>query len=160
MYLSNNSHSNRRLTTKQSAIIEKKNKEKHSCRLFWRLKWRKNKSLPSIKMKRWPRLIYSQVTLYILTAFLYSTISTTIKINSPVENTSAHWVVGVGIEWFLSIFNDCFCSTVIEDGENSFYLLSNSLYPPCFFVQIMNDSIGTGRIIDCLKKETSFSKST
>jgi hypothetical protein len=60
----------------------------------------------------------------------------------------------VEIEGFLSIFNDCFCSTIIEDGEKSFYLLSNSLYPLRFFVQIINDAIGTGSIIDCLKKET------
>jgi hypothetical protein len=62
----------------------------------------------------------------------------------------------VEIEGFLYIFNDCYCSTIIEDGEKPFYLLSNSLYPPGFFVQIMNDSIGTGRTIDCLKKETSL----
>ncbi len=101
------------------------------------------------------------MTLYILISFLlYSTISTTIKINRSLEESSAHWVVDVEIEWFLSIFNDCFCSTVIEDGEKSLYLLCNSLYSLRFFVQIMNDSIGTGRIIYCLNKETSMPKST
>ena len=34
----------------------------------------------------------------------------------------------VEIEGFFSIFNDCFCSTIIEDGKKSFYLLSNSLF--------------------------------
>jgi hypothetical protein len=112
-------------------------------------------------MKIRPRLIHSQVTLYVLISFLQClTISTTIKINSSVEETPAHWVVGVQLEWFLFIFNDCFCSTVIEDGEKPFYLLSNSLYPLRFFVQIMNDYIGTRRILYCLNKETSFLKFT
>jgi hypothetical protein len=56
---------NRRLTTKQSGTIvtiEKKNKDDS---LFRRRTWRKKKSLPSIKIKRWPRLIHPQVdTIY------------------------------------------------------------------------------------------------
>ncbi len=42
------------------------------------------------------------------------------------------------------------------ERNHSIYRVILSLYTPCFFLQIINDAIGTGSIIDCLNKETSF----
>jgi hypothetical protein len=72
------------------------------------------------------------------------------EIFSTLSRRCRDRMISLHLQWLF------LCSTVIEGGEKSFYLLSNSFYPPYFFVQIMNDSIGTGRIIYCLNKETSF----
>jgi hypothetical protein len=90
----------------------------------------KNKSLLSIMRKRWPRLIHSQVdTIYthlIFSLFHNFNNYQSKQLSWEVFSTlSRHYVV---IEGFFSIFNDCFCSTIIEDREKSFYLLSNSFF--------------------------------